>query len=371
MNELPNLDYNLLNKLLNKKALEGLRDPDDEPQSRTTIPTIGMGKLQKEIETLKEQLDEARGESRYSDASKIKKEIEKLEDLVNDVVNSPQIQEMVEAKKPPQEIYKVIDRMIEGRRKREKVEGIPLEEQLEQAIKEERYEDAVGLQEQLNRLRGLKVKDEKGEFVKLMKRKVINANNLEELTDRQKKIIETIDKITEEEGLSPSYIEIANILGVSDISVWKDVKKLIDKRYIIPYSPRKHRQLITTTPVLGKMIVSADNLDLVEINKPYDEPQPLQESRKRHRWRYRNEPQGQDELFWEGMGGTRNVDKGIGSDQYQDVGVPSSISLAKSRWQRRFRPLELNMPNEKMERDPLEEKQTTDTWREFYDMQQR
>jgi hypothetical protein len=135
----------------------------------------------------------------------------------------------------------------------------------------------------------------------------------------------------------------------------------------------RFQRIVQQRRVMERIVVSADNLDLVMINKPYDEGDKGQ-TRKRHQYRFRNEPGGQDELFWEGMGGTLNKDKGIGTDQYQDVGSPSSISLAK-RQGRRWNPFrskqEQGMPGEMMERDPLEEKQTTESWREYNDMQER
>ncbi len=117
------------------------------------------------------------------------------------------------------------------------------------------------------------------------------------------------------------------------------------------------------------IVVHADNLDLVQPDKPYDIKQPDQ-LRKRHRMRYRNEPGGSDEILWEGIGtGYNDVDKGVGSDQHSDVGSPASINVAKQK--KIIRTTNPNMPNEKMERDPQEEKATTDTWFEFNNMQDK
>jgi len=117
------------------------------------------------------------------------------------------------------------------------------------------------------------------------------------------------------------------------------------------------------------IIVHADNLDLIQPDKPYDIQQPDQ-LRQRHRKRFRNEPGGSDEVFMEGVGGMRNTDKGIGSDQYQDVGCPASINLANEKIKKLVRPTDPNMPNEKMERS-MEEKEVTDTWRSYNDMQDK
>lgn len=118
------------------------------------------------------------------------------------------------------------------------------------------------------------------------------------------------------------------------------------------------------------LVVYADNLDLVQPDKPFDNER-TDSLRQRHRKRYRNEPGGSDEVFWEGMDGMKNVDKGIGSDQHSDVGCPSSVNIASGKIKKLVRPTDPNMPNEKMERDPQEEKATTDTWREFNDMQDK
>jgi len=116
------------------------------------------------------------------------------------------------------------------------------------------------------------------------------------------------------------------------------------------------------------IVIFADNLDLLQPDLAYDQnPTP-----QRHRKRFRNEPGGHDEVMLDGKGGTLNKDKGIGTDQYSDVGVPSSVNIAGTKPQRIVKQVQPhNMPNEKMERDPQEEKATTDTWREFNDMQER
>jgi len=63
-------------------------------------------------------------------------------------------------------------------------------------------------------------------------------------------------------------------------------------------------------------IIKADNLDVVQPDLP----------ERPNRKRFRNQPGGVHEIDWEGMGGTRNVDKGPGSDQYMDVGSsPSGV----------------------------------------------
>lgn len=116
------------------------------------------------------------------------------------------------------------------------------------------------------------------------------------------------------------------------------------------------------------LVIYADNLDLLQPDLPYDQ----NPTRQRHRKRFRNEPGGHDEVMLDGKGGLRNTDRGIGSDQYSDVGVPSSVNIAGTKPQRIVKQVQPhNMPNEKMERDPQEEKATTDTWREFNDAQFR
>jgi len=350
--ELPNLDWNML-----KKALETTDEPENRPIERTqqrpapqrTAPTSehagAYEKLLQDIDELEELANiEATETHDYGKMKSLRKKQNDLKDLLDEVVNGEEVQSMVEMQMPREKILPVIDRLISFKRKYHETEGVPnLKRQLDDAILEERYEDADKLQKQINRL------------------------------------------------------------------------KQIDPELAI-------------AKVISQMVVTADNLDLVEINKPYDEKN-LQEVRKRHQFRYRNEPGGADEMMWEGMDGTKNKDKGIGSDQYEDVGSPASgnfaneqlylmhklgdcgcnhharficdcgdihtcrchapkkdyhvatcnsckspldiIAADKPRLKPVMRPLEVNMPNEKMERDPLEEKQTTETWREFNDMQEK
>lgn len=355
MKELPNLDWNKLrDALLLKKALETTEEPESPRPRRTQQRSVpqkqvpsnefagAFQKIQQDIEALEEQAKvEATETHDYGKMKSLRKKVDDLKDILTEAVDSEEVQSMIEMQVPQEKIIPILDRLIGGKRKHYEIEGVPnLVRHLEDAILEERYEDAAIIQEQINRLKKLEPELVKGK-------------------------------------------------------------------------------------ILSQMVITADNLDLVEINKPYDEGL----TRKRHQFRYRNEPGGSDELFWEGMDGTKNKDKGIGSDQYSDVGSPASgnfandqlrmmhvlgdcgcnhharfvcdcgsvhtcrcsalkkdyhvatcnsckspldiIAADKPKLKPVMRPLDVNMPNEKMERDPQEEKATTDTWREFLDMQEK
>ena len=117
--------------------------------------------------------------------------------------------------------------------------------------------------------------------------------------------------------------------------------------------------------------------------------------RRPHKIRFRP-PQGvagYEPEFFEGPGGSRNSDRGVGSDQYSDTGSPASINLASEKEVTRPKPggdgvrsknpysiqrprSEGGILGDKMERDPMEEKQVVNSpgaggWQEFNDMQQR
>lgn len=358
MREIPNLDYGMLKIAMKKKAIEVADTPptpENQPGGEVKLAPGELGKVQQEIMALEGQLEEAKErEMNIGIRRVIEDKIKELKEFTDEIINSEEIQEMIEDNVPEAQIMDTINKTLSLKRKHQKMEGtMPLEKQLDEAIKEERYEDAAPIQEELNR------------FQQLVQSK-INA-------------------------------------------------------------------IKTIFATFADTIVTADNLDLTEINKPYDEGDKGQ-VKKRHRYRFRNEPEGIEEGWWGGMEGYRNTDKGIGSDQYQDVGSPASINVASAgsdmppfgsvAWQDMMmarieektkngdtyedltpeeqafvdiqsehverekkrlslnalnpekikpimRPVEVNMPNEKMERDPQQEKETTDTWREFYDMQQR
>ena len=156
MRDIPNLDYSVLLKALKKKSQETMEIPPEQPGIPTPQPTLPgeMGKIQGEMEELKGQLEEARqrdiplGHRRV-----LEDKVQELQTLLDESIASPEIQEMIEAKRPETEIMNALNEILSRKRKYEKMEvGVPLEKQLEYAIKEERYEDAQKIQDELNRL---------------------------------------------------------------------------------------------------------------------------------------------------------------------------------------------------------------------------
>lgn len=341
MRELPNLDWNIL-----KKAIEMTEPPEERPAPSRPTPQRSVPartvtnefagafeQIMRDIEELDEQANiEATETHDYGKMRSLRKKVDDLKEILEEAKDNEEVVSMIEMQVPQEKIIVLVDKLIGRKRKYELMEGVPnLPRQLEDAILEQRYEDAGKIQKEINRLKKLDPE--------LVKAKVIST-----------------------------------------------------------------------------MVITADNLDLVEINKPYDEGK----TRNRHQFRYRNEPGGADELMWEGMDGTKNKDKGIGTDQYEDVGSSASGNFANEqlylmhklgdcgcnhharficdcgnihtcrcssskkdyhvatcngckppRMKPVMRPVDINMPNEKMERDPQEEKATTDTWREFNDMQEK
>jgi len=63
--------------------------------------------------------------------------------------------ELMETLKKDYEKKSLEEEAVEKKEEYQKIEGVPLEEQLARAIKEERYEDAQKIQEQLNRFKKL------------------------------------------------------------------------------------------------------------------------------------------------------------------------------------------------------------------------
>ena len=293
MNGYPELDYEALRKAMQKKAMPptGERDPDDDmgPQAppQQGAKTTGSPKLDQLLamkEDLESDLADARNKAQFEKVTSTNIKLEKLKGFITEVTEDERIQSMIEDKVPMPQIMKFLDKIIEKKQWYQRVEmRTPLEEQLEHAIKEERYEEAGPIQQDLDRF----------------------------------------------------------------------------------------QKLLRSRRVLDRVVVGADNLDVIQPDKPFDLHEPVQQVKTRHRMRYRNEPGGSDEMFWEGMSGTLNKEKGIGTDQQGTTGGSASIetlSAIKPRLKPVMRPQEQTMPGEKMERDPLEEKQTTDVWREYQDI---
>jgi DNA ligase D-like protein (predicted 3'-phosphoesterase) len=103
----------------------------------------------------------------------------------------------------------------------------------------------------------------------------------------------------------------------------------------------------------------ADNLDLVEIF-PWDQKERLVEKPKRHRLRFRNEPQGQDETMFEGVHGKgeNTLFRGEGTDNPGTLDGPRSY--AKVKKVKKIIPESIVTTPTLMDYDPQEEREVVD-----------
>lgn len=63
------------------------------------------------------------------------------------------------------------------------------------------------------------------------------------LTAAQEKMLQTIKHLRDQNGLFPTYGEIAKELGMADASVYDSVRILVKKGYLKRKHPRKSRSL--------------------------------------------------------------------------------------------------------------------------------
>lgn len=104
-------------------------------------------------------------------------------------------------------------------------------------------------------------------------------------------------------------------------------------------------------------------MDLVQTDMPIDQKEKGTGLR-RHRRRFRNEPDGQDEAMWNGLAGGDGYGgafKGVGTDNPGDCGVPNSYARRKVR---------MRQPEIIPEEDNLGDQETRETKDSNYEFNQ-
>jgi SOS-response transcriptional repressor LexA len=98
---------------------------------------------------------------------------------------------------------------------------------------------------------------------------VVKPARLEDLTARQREVLEVITRETGRNGIPPTVRELGVLLGINSTNGVKDHLKALEKRGVLTHQPGKARSLkvLVTLPGHQRQCVCAEALALIEAGK--------------------------------------------------------------------------------------------------------